>query len=61
MQLNKWANEGLDILDSLLRSGSTKTLIRPFMKVLIDNKGNRIYNEAITKQRNNIIEKENKQ
>lgn len=57
-QLDKWANEGLDIINSLLKSQDTKVLLDPKMCIEYDDRGNRIYGQQIVEKRNRIIQKE---
>lgn len=44
--LIKWAQEGKDIEDSLRQSHSTKSLIKPGMRMEVDARKNRIYDVA---------------
>ena len=48
IQLDKWAQEGLDIIDSLLQSSSTKTLIKPHATIVRDGKDKRLYGKVVT-------------
>lgn len=57
--LNKWAYDGLNIEESLLRSCTTKTLVQPIMTKIYDKQRNRIYDVVkIVKLRQRQIERE---
>lgn len=62
IQLNKWAQLGLDIENSLLKGAGMEPrfakIEQPFMAKLTDAKGNPIYGQAIAEHRNRIIEQE---
>lgn len=58
--LDKWANEGLDIISGLLKSFSTRTLIQPYMEIKTDAKGNRYNRQACILRRQEQIKKEQK-
>jgi hypothetical protein len=60
MQLDKWANEGLDIIDALLKGFATRTLYKPFMVIKQDARGNRLNREALIALRNKQIYEETK-
>lgn len=59
--LQIWANDGIDIVESLLLSIDTKTLIKGKMTILHDKKGNKLLHQAIAEKRLRQIESENKQ
>ncbi len=63
LQLEGWALEGRDIRSSLLdiiqkEPSRYNSLKAPFMAVVTDTKGNRVYGEAIVARRQKIIEQE---
>jgi hypothetical protein len=60
--LDKWSLEGLDIENSLRQSLSTRSLIKPTMRIEYDSRKNRIYNiEDINRIRKNQIERDKTQ
>jgi hypothetical protein len=57
--LEKWAKtEALDIEDCLLRSIQTRALIKPFMKIYEDDRGNRLTRQQCINKRQQIIDSE---
>lgn len=65
VQLNDWAQKGLDIrkalLDGIQSNPRSTKLDQPYMAIVYDAKGNRIYGPAIAEWRAKVIEMEEKE
>lgn len=56
--LQMWANDGIDIVESLLLSIETKTLIKGKMAIMHDKKGNKLLHKSIAEKRLQQIKRE---
>jgi|GEM_PF-2850977 hypothetical protein len=54
----QWANDGLDIKESLRAGQRFKSLVRPKTVIMHDRNNQRIYGKGLTEHRNRIIEAE---